>query len=80
MADAKIDNNNKLLEQRIDALESRHVFQDDLIEQLNQELAIHQAQIAELKYQLQLLSTRIQESNNAPGDKIDPGHELPPHY
>jgi SlyX protein len=80
MADAKIDNNNHLFDQRLDALESRHVFQDDVIEQLNQELAVHQGQIADLKYQIQLLTNRVKEAGSPAADKSDPGHELPPHY
>ncbi len=42
----------KKLEESIEALESRNAFQDDMIEQLNQELQIHQDDILELKAQL----------------------------
>ena len=76
MADNKIE---KALEQRIDGLEARNVFQDDVIEQLSQELAVHQAQIAELKYQLQVIASRIKDSNTSGAikDEIEPP---PPHY
>ena len=36
-----------ILEERINALESRNLFQDDVIEQLSEELAVHQTQLAE---------------------------------
>ena len=67
------------LEQSIEALESRNAFQDDIIEQLNSELTIHQAQIAELKNQLQLIANRIKD--NSPNAEIDTAVEPPPpHY
>lgn len=87
MANAEIsltahNSNNKyikVLEERIDALESRNVFQDDVIEQLSQELAVHQAQIAELKEQIQLVANRIKDAGNLSSEKeqIEPP---PPHY
>ena len=45
------------LEDRVDALESRNVFQDDVIDQLSGELATHQHAISELKHQIQLVET-----------------------
>jgi SlyX protein len=68
------------LEQRIEALESRNAFQDDVIEQLNDEITVHQSQIAELQHQLTLIAARIKDSSSAPqsGDQdIEPP---PPHY
>ena len=62
MADKPIDLTIEFLENKIETLESRNAFQDDVIEQLNQELAVHQAQISELKAQLQLLAKRVKES------------------
>jgi SlyX protein len=79
MADKPVAQSVELLEQSIEALESRNAFQDDIIEQLNHELAIHQEQIADLKLQLQLIANRIKD--NAPNDsgkeEIEPP---PPHY
>ncbi len=67
------------LTQAIETLETRNAFQDDVIEQLNHELSIHQSQIAELKQQVALLANRIKE--NTPDqqgkDEIEPP---PPHY
>jgi len=75
-------NNNmyiKVLEDRVDSLESRNVFQDDTIEQLSQELSVHQHEIAELKQQIQLVANRLKDAGNMSSDKeeIEPP---PPHY
>ncbi|WP_206483227.1 SlyX family protein [Thalassotalea sp. G2M2-11] len=69
----------KQLEQSIEALESRNAFQDDVIEQLNHELTIHQEEITNLKIQLKLIATRLKESQPQSTDKqeIEPP---PPHY
>ena len=66
-----------ILEDRINALESRNIFQDDVIEQLSTELAVHQ--IAELKEQIQLVANRLKDAGNLSSDKdnIEPP---PPHY
>ncbi len=67
------------LEKSVEALESRNAFQDDIIEQLNNELTIHQAQIAELKDQLQLIAKRIKDTT--PSTEMDNDIEPPPpHY
>ncbi len=67
------------LEERVDALESRNVFQDDVIEQLSEELAAHQHEISELKHQIQLVANRLKDAGSLSGDKeeIEPP---PPHY
>ena len=81
MANTPINNNlTELIELRLDALESRNVFQDDVIEQLSEELAIHQEKIAELKGQLQLVATRLKEADSSIPES---GHEIeppPPHF
>ena len=87
MADAKVtlnDHNNhnehiKLLEERIDSLESRNVFQDDMIEQLSEEVAVHQSELSELKQQIQLVANRIKDAGNftSSADEVEPP---PPHY
>jgi SlyX protein len=76
------DNQNKeidKLEERINALESRNIFQDDVIEQLSEELAVHQTQIAELKEQIQLVANRLKDAGSLSSEKegIEPP---PPHY
>ena len=67
------------LEQAIESLETRNAFQDDLIEQLNHELSVHQSEIAELKLQLNLIAKRLKENSAGQQGKeeIEPP---PPHY
>jgi len=67
------------LEERINGLESRNLFQDDVIEQLSEEVAVHQVQIAELKEQIQLVASRLKDAGNVSSGKeeIEPP---PPHY
>lgn len=67
------------LEKSIESLETRNAFQDDIIEQLNKELSIHQEEIFELKQQLKLIANRIKDaqSTNAGKEEIEPP---PPHY
>jgi SlyX protein len=73
------ENNIQVLEERINMLESRNLFQDDVIEQLSEELTVHQAQIAELKEQIQLVANRLKDSGTLSSgkDEIEPP---PPHY
>tara|TARA_R110002050_G_scaffold188432_5_gene322860 strand:+ start:562 stop:804 length:243 start_codon:yes stop_codon:yes gene_type:complete len=73
------DNNIQVLEERINMLESRNLFQDDVIEQLSEELAVHQTQIAELKAQIQLVANRLKDAGSLSSgkDNIEPP---PPHY
>lgn len=69
----------QLLEERINSLESRNLFQDDVIEQLSDELAVHQAQLSDLKEQIQLVANRLKDAGNLSSgkDEIEPP---PPHY
>lgn len=76
------DNQDKeisILKERINALESRNIFQDDVIEQLSEELAVHQTQLSELKEQIQLVANRLKDAGSMSSDKneIEPP---PPHY
>ncbi len=73
------ENDINILEERVNALESRNLFQDDVIEQLSEELAVHQAQIAELKEQIQLVANRLKDAGSLSSEKeaIEPP---PPHY
>ncbi|MAG75850.1 MAG: hypothetical protein CL811_03725 [Colwelliaceae bacterium] len=67
------------LEKRIETLEAKNAFQEDVIEQLNQEISIHQASIAELKENMQLIAKRLKDSS--PSNILKPEEEpLPPHY
>jgi len=65
------------LSERIDALESRLMYQDDTIEQLNATITAQWKQIDALTRQIAKLNERLQEAEaNAPG----PASERPPHY
>lgn len=79
MADKPLTSSIEELEHSIEALESRNAFQDDVIEQLNHELSIHQEEIANLKLQLKLIANRIKDStaSQANTQEIEPP---PPHY
>ena len=70
-------NDAKALSERIDALESRVMFQDETIETLNQTITAQWQQIDALTRQLASLNDRLQEAEaNAPR----PANEPPPHY
>ena len=79
MTNSNQEKNTCMCEERINALESRHLFQDDVIEQLSEELAVHQAQIAILKEQIQLVANRLKDAGtlSSSKDDIEPP---PPHY
>lgn len=79
MASNEIMSDIQKLEAAVEALESRNAFQDDVIEQLNQEITIHQNEIAELKAQVALLAKRI-KSNNEGNAEIAAVEPPPPHY
>lgn len=66
---------------RLDELESRAAFQDDLIESLNAVVARQDGEIAELRRRVQALEDKLAdlaEAASLPG--VAPGHEVPPHY
>jgi SlyX protein len=70
-------NDEKALSERIDALESRVMFQDETIETLNQTITAQWQQLDALTRQLASLNDRLQEAEaNAPR----PANEPPPHY
>jgi SlyX protein len=59
----------------------RITFLDDLVEQLNQQLAIQTQEIADLKKQMQLLYQRVESSDLSEGiAPFDPLTNKPPHY
>jgi SlyX protein len=67
----------KTLSDRIDALESRLMFQDETIETLNKTITEQWLKIDALMRQVGHLSERLQEAETpAPGA----ANESPPHY
>jgi SlyX protein len=66
--------------QRIEELESRVAFQDDLIESLNEVVARQDREIAMLTQRLGQLAEKLEDmAQGAPASGGD-GHEPPPHY
>jgi len=66
---------------RLDELEARAAFQDDLIESLNQVVARQDRELTDLVRRVKALETRLAELAEAaslPGGSS--GHEVPPHY
>ena len=67
----------KTLSNRVDALESKLMFQEEIIETLNKTITEQWLKIDALTRQVSSLSERLQEAEaNAPGAANEP----PPHY
>jgi SlyX protein len=67
----------RMLSERIDALEARLMFQDEIIETLNRTITEQWLKIDALTRQIGALSERLQEAEaRAPGAANEP----PPHY
>ena len=67
----------KTLSERIDTLETRLTFQDEIIETLNKTMTAQWQKIDALTRQLVHLNERLQEAETrAPGASNEP----PPHY
>jgi len=69
-----------LLEQRMDELESRMAFQEEIIENLNQVVARQDREILGLKLELAELTARIREFQDIAAAGSASGIEIPPHY
>ena len=66
---------------RIEELENRLVFQDDLIEDLNGVVARQDRDLAALNLRLQELASKISDiAESAAGPGESSGYENPPHY
>ena len=69
------------IESRLNELESRAAFQDDLIERLNEVVARQDRELADLTRRVKELEDRLAElaeSASLPGSAD--GQEVPPHY
>jgi len=67
----------KTLSDRVDALETRLMFQDEIIETLNKTITEQWQQIDALTRQLAALSDRLQAAETHAADITN---EPPPHY
>ena len=65
----------------IEDLQVRIAFLDDLVEQLNDQVALQSVEIADLKKQMQFLYQRVESSDLSEGIAVfDPLTNRPPHY
>ena len=65
----------------IEDLQVRIAFLDDLVDQLNTQLAVQSKEIADLKKQMQFLYQRIESADLSEGiAPFDPLSNKPPHY
>ncbi len=67
-----------MMEKRLNELEAKLAFAEDLIDTLNQTVIRQQGQIDSMQQQLRLLHQRLQEA--LPDETRTPRDELPPHY
>jgi SlyX protein len=68
------------LEKRLDELESRLGFQDELIESLNAVIARQDREIITMTSQLKALFARLSDLAEAAAPGASAGDEIPPHY
>ncbi len=71
---------NSDLAQRLDELENRLAFQDDLIDSLNQVITRQDREITHMASQLKDLFNRISELADIAAPGAMAGQELPPHF
>jgi SlyX protein len=65
----------------IEDLQVRIAFLDELVEQLNQQIAIQARELIDLKKQMQILYQRVDASDLSEGiAPFDPMSDKPPHY
>ena len=72
---------DSVIESRLDELESRLAFQDDLIESLNEIIARQDRELGRLELRVKALGEKLNDfSESADMPSPSPGHEVPPHY
>ena len=65
---------------RIDELESRLAFQDDLIESLNEVVSRQDRVVLDLSQRVAQLEAKLEDMADATPGGAGEGHEPPPHY
>lgn len=74
-------NDQASLSAPLEDLQVRITFLDDLVEQLNEQVTRQNAEIADLKKQMQFLYRRIECADLSDGiAAFDPMNDRPPHY
>jgi SlyX protein len=66
------------MEERLNELEAKVAFAEDLIETLNQTVIRQQGQIDLMQQQIRLLHQQLQDA--LPDEARTPRDEIPPHY
>ena len=66
------------MEERLNEIEAKLAFAEDLIDTLNQTVVCQQAQIDRLQAQLRMLHQQLEDA--LPDDKRSLRDEIPPHY
>jgi SlyX protein len=66
------------MEDRLNELEAKVAFAEDLVETLNQTVIRQQVQLDLLQQQIRLLHQQLQDA--IPDDARAPRDEIPPHY
>jgi SlyX protein len=67
-------------DERFTDLETKLVYCEDLIQQLNTALSSQQLQMDDLRLAVEVLSERLKEATASPQQALTPGDERPPHY
>ena len=65
---------------RVDELESRMAFQDDLLEGLNDVVVRQARELEQLRQQIAQLKSQLSALDTSSGDAPAPEDEIPPHY
>ncbi|MDP6375797.1 MAG: SlyX family protein [Pseudomonadales bacterium] len=66
---------------RVDELEARTAFQEDLIGKLDEALIAQQARIDQLEKALEMLLASLSDGSTGPESVTsDPAADIPPHY
>ncbi|CAD2226349.1 conserved hypothetical protein [Pseudoalteromonas sp. 3J6] len=68
------------IEHRLMELEAKVAFQDETIEILNDEIKVHQQQLAKIKRQTELLAEKLKESQSSQPMMSNMPEPPPPHY
>lgn len=65
---------------RLEEIESRQAFQDDLVERLNDIVARQDRELVSLARRVDALERRLAELDETASAAPAGGHEIPPHY